>query len=122
MVRSSVMAISPPVNPMVPRTPLANRITSAPAALFALRTAWRREPTPLSLTFSTVNVLGRDRSSRCSIRRKGQVDRDRRARREQGEKPKVVMGKLQGGVGESRPKFPVLLYRRAVRLDGRRGS
>src|SRR5262245_21098379 len=67
IVRSSV-TLSSLARVMVPLSPPANLMTSAPAPALAAVIAARSEPSPPSARFVTVNVLGKARPSRASSR------------------------------------------------------
>src|SRR5262249_38810357 len=86
MVRALVMSNSPLVKAMVPCMPGAKTIWLAPGLPLASRTAWRREPSPLSARLLTTKVRGRVRSSRA--RRRGTNDH-RRAGRHAGFRPEA---------------------------------
>src|SRR5262245_7339931 len=62
---SSVMLNSPLVRVIVPRTPDANVMTSAPGLVLAAVIAARSESEPLSARLPTLKVLGTVRSSSC---------------------------------------------------------
>src|SRR5262245_65970845 len=68
MVRASVMLNWPLVRGIVPFSPSAKAVVSAPGWALASRTAWRNEPSPLSARFRTVKVLGKARPSSSSRR------------------------------------------------------
>src|SRR5881392_3248914 len=66
---------------------MANRIVSAPGLLLASRIAWRSEAGPLSSVFSTLKVLGSERSSSDSSCGRKRRDRGRRAEGVSGARP-----------------------------------